>query len=95
MYDPFAYQHNDQQNLKSYIRGSNRIDFLFCTYNILKVVTQWGITAFNELTVSYLYGLFIDIKKDKVTKDNTIEEPSLFLQKTTIQFPKALKQYKK
>ena len=69
LYDPFAHRHNDQQKSKSYIRGSDKIDFLFCTYNIIKAVTRCGMTTFNEITVSDHCGLFIDVTKDTVMKD--------------------------
>ena len=36
MYDPFANRHNGQQNSKLYIRGLDKIDFIFFTYNLLK-----------------------------------------------------------
>ena len=63
LYDPFSHRHNEQQNSKSYIRGSDKIDFIFCSYNILKAVTSCGMNAFNEITVPDHCGLFLDIKK--------------------------------
>ena len=47
LYDPFSHRHNDQQNSKSYIRGSDKIEFMFCSYNILIAVTSCGMTAFK------------------------------------------------
>ena len=95
LYDPFSHRHNDQQNLKSYIRGSDKIDFLFCTYNILKAVPLCGMTAFNEITVLDHCGLFIDVKKDIVLKDKIIEVISPFSRKLQSNYPKVIRHYKK
>ena len=95
MCDIFAHRHNDQHNSKAYIQGSDRSDFLFCTYIILKVVIQCGMTAFNELTVSYHYGLFIDVEKDVVMTDSIVKEISPFSRTLQSKSPKVIQHYKK
>ena len=85
MYDPFAQRNNDEQNSKSYIRGSNKIDFIFCTYNILKAVTQCGMSTFNEITVSYRCQEGYSNEKQHNRRNITI------LTKNTIQFSQSSK----
>ena len=68
---------------------------MFCLYNILKAVTSCGMTAFNEITVSDHCGLFIDIKKDVVLKDNIVEAISPFSRKLQSNSPKVIRHYKK
>ena len=94
LYDSFSHRHNNHQNSKSYIRGLDKIDFLFCTYNILKTIILCGMTAFNEIIVSYHCGLFIDAKKDAVLKDKIDEVISPFSRKLQSNSPKVIRHYK-
>ena len=50
LYDPLDHRHGGIGNTKSYIRGSNKTDFILCTYNLLKIMIACGTTAFNEIT---------------------------------------------
>ena len=95
LYDSFSHRHNNHQNSKSYIRGLDKIDFLFCTYNILKTIILCGMTAFNEIIVSDHYGLFIYVKKDVVLKDKIVEEISPFSRKLQSNSSKVIRHYKK
>ena len=48
LFDPFEQQHGSF-NLKSYLRGSHSLDYIFCTFNNLKAAKYCGMIEFNEL----------------------------------------------
>ena len=56
LYNPLDHRHGDIGNTKLYIRGSNEIDLILCTYNLLKMMIACGITAFYEVTTTDHYG---------------------------------------
>ena len=36
LFDPLSRRHDDEMDTRSYIRGTKQIDFVFCSFNILK-----------------------------------------------------------
>ena len=50
---------------ETYIRGKDRIDFLFCTLTIASFVTASGITAYDEIAPSNHRGEFLEIQLQK------------------------------
>ena len=60
--DPIAQAHGYIDEPETYIRGKDRIDFIFCTLNIAAFITVSGITTYDATTPSDHRGEFIDIK---------------------------------
>ena len=48
--DPFHHKHGTGNNDRSYLKGSDCIDFLLCAYNILTQPSQCGAIGFNKVT---------------------------------------------
>ena len=63
--DPIAQAHGHTNEPETYIRGKDRIDFIFCTLNIAAFVTASGITAYDEIAPSDHRGEFVDIQMQK------------------------------
>ena len=63
--DPIAQAHGHTNEPETYIRGKDRIDFIFCTLNIASFVTASGITAYDEIAPSDHRGEFVDIQLQK------------------------------
>ena len=63
--DPIAQAHGHINEPETYIRGKDRIDFLFCTLTIAAFVTARGITAYDEIVPSDHRGEFLDIQLQK------------------------------
>ena len=60
--DPIAQAHGYINEPETYIRGKERIDFIFCTLNNAAFITACGITSYDAVTPSYHRGEFLDIK---------------------------------
>lgn len=50
LYDLMDYQHGKNMKFKYYIRESQKIGFIFCSQNILKLIHRCGMTGFGEHT---------------------------------------------
>ena len=62
---PIAQAHGHINEPETYIRGKDRIDFLFCTLTIAAFVTACGITVYDEISPSDHRGEFLVIKLQK------------------------------
>ena len=67
LYDPFTHLHGKECETNSQIRGSYRIDYYLCTYNLLKRIKLCGMTGFNDITSSDHYGFFLDVQSEAIT----------------------------
>ena len=52
LFDPLDHKHGNSCDSKSFLRGSDRIDFLLCSFAILTTIIRCGMTGFNEVTTS-------------------------------------------
>ena len=66
LHDPFNHLHETQCETKSHIRGTHRIDFYLCTYNLLKAVILCGMTRFNDIVSSDHCGLYLDLQTEAI-----------------------------
>ena len=48
--DPIAQKHGYINEQETYIRGKDRIDFIFCTLKIAAFVTACGMTSYDEVS---------------------------------------------
>ena len=95
LYNPLDHRHGDIGNTKSYIRGSNKIDFILCTYNLLKMMIACGMTAFNEVTTTDHCGGFLDLLGTIVLRNRSTPIPSPFDRRLQSNSPIAVRKYKK
>ena len=51
-FDPLSHRHESECDSKSFLKGSNRIDFFLCSLNILTTVLRCGMTGCNDITTS-------------------------------------------
>ena len=50
LFDPLDHKHGNACDSKSFLRGSDRIDFILCSLAILTTVMRCGMTGFNDVT---------------------------------------------
>ena len=60
--DPIAQAHGYSNESDTYIRGKDRMNFIFCTLNIAAFVMACGITTYDEVAPSDHRGDFLDMK---------------------------------
>jgi hypothetical protein len=58
--DVLSHYHPIKQEVATYARGTTRLDYIFCTSNLLPAVRHCGIEAFNSHIFSDHRGLFVD-----------------------------------
>ena len=61
LFDPLSHRHGSECDSKSFLKGSNRIDFFLCSLNMLTTILRCGMTRFNDITTSDHCGLFLDL----------------------------------
>ena len=52
LFDPLHHKHGNTCDSKSFLNGSDRIDFFLCSLNILTTVLRCGMTGCNDITTS-------------------------------------------
>ena len=62
LHDPFTHRHGKECETNSQIRGSYRIYYYLCTYNILKRIKLCGMTGFNDIISSDHCGFYVDVQ---------------------------------
>ena len=50
LFEPLDHRHGNACDSKSFLRGSDRIDFILCSLAILTTVMRCGMTGFNDVT---------------------------------------------
>ena len=65
---PLNHRHGSECDSKSFLKGSNRIDFFLCSLNILTTVLRCGMTGFNDITTSDHCGFSLDLSRDILLK---------------------------
>ena len=78
--DVMTHFHPIAGEVPTYARGSKRLDYVFCTQNVLSSITACGIEPFNQNILSDHRGIFVDW-----------DEPSLFGSATSPMAPKAVR----
>ena len=61
LYDVFSQRFKNAKLPNTHIKGSQRIDYILCSFNILKAINRSGMTAFGELVTSDHRGLYINL----------------------------------
>ena len=94
LHDPFTHLHGKGCETNSQIRGSYRIYYYLCTYNLLKRIKLCGMTGFNEIPNSDHGGFYIDVQSEALTNPQAISTPSPFERKLNFKSPQAVRTYK-
>ena len=90
-FDPLDHKHGNAFDLKSFLRGSDRIDFILCSLAILTTVLRCGMTGFNDVITSDHCGFFIDLTRDVLLKGKATTIPSPFECQLQSKSPKSVK----
>ena len=94
LFDPLDQKHRNTCDSKSFLIGSDRIDFLLCPMVILTTILRCGMTGFNDITTSNHCGFFVDLSRDVILKGKTITIPSPFKRQSQSKSPKSVRKYK-
>ena len=65
--DPIFKQHRSKNQPNTHIKGSKRIDYIFCTQHISQYISSSNILPFDFVTTTDHRALFIDIYLNKYT----------------------------
>ena len=90
LFDPFEQQHGSF-NLKSYLRGSHSLDYIFCTFNNLKAAKYCGMIGFNELIKFRSSRVFPIYTAGYGTKRQECRKIFTILKQIAIQISKSIK----
>ena len=91
---PIFNKHGNIVQPNTYKRGSQRIDFWFCTPHIEEYRIRYGIIPFDLLTSSGYHGIYLDINIILYLKDSFTNPPILDSRLLTSTNPRAITQYK-
>ena len=88
LFDPLDHKYGNACDSKSFLRGSERTDFILCSLAIPTTVLRCGMTRFNEVTTSNHCGFFLDLTRDVLLKGKTTTIPSSFERQLQSKSPK-------
>ena len=94
LFDPLNHRHGSECDLKSLLKGSDRLDFSLCSIQILNTILKYGMTGFNDITTSDHCGFFLDLSRDVLLKGKTTPIPSPFERQLKSNSPKSVRKYK-
>ena len=60
LFDPLNHRHGSECDSKSFLKGSDRIDFFLCSLKILTKILKCGMTGFNDIATSDHCEFFLD-----------------------------------
>ena len=80
---------------RTYLKGSNRIDYILYSFNILTSITQCEMTAFGELVSSEHRWLYIDLPTTSIEQHINDEIPSSFQKTLKSSCPRSVRVYKR
>ena len=81
--DLFVRHHQSECNIATQSRGSERIDFMFGSPNLLPHIAQCGYLSFNQEIESDHRAMFIDLKNSIIDSKIKLCEPRYSVQITT------------
>ena len=94
LFDPLNHRHGSKYDSKSFLKGSDRIDFFLCSLKILTTILGCGMTGFNNITTSDHCGFFLDLSRDVILKRKTTQISSPFERQLKSNSPKSVRKYK-
>ena len=60
--NPIFMLHGEHKEPNTYIRGSDRIDYILCTPKLLRCILRCGILSFDMATTAHHRGEYFDIR---------------------------------
>ena len=94
MCDPIFNQHGSKNEPNTHIKGSKRIDYIFCTQHISKYIISSGILPFDFVTTTDHRALFIDIYLHKYLRNPTQEYQDPQTRRLLTTITKGVQKYK-
>ena len=94
LFYPLDHKHGNACDSKSFLRGSDRIDFILCSLAIPTTVLRYDLTEFNDVTTSDHCGFFLDLSRDVLLKGKATTIPSPFERQLQLKSPKSIGKYK-
>ena len=94
LFDPLDHKHGNACYSKSFLQGSNRIDFILCSLAILTTVLRCGMTGFNDVTTFDHCGFFLDLTRNVLLKGKATTITSSFERQLQPKSPKSARKYK-
>ena len=98
--DVISQQHGIRKEPNTYLRGSKRIDLIFCSKHISTFTDNSGINPFNEITSSNHRGLFLDLRLTSFLKksytalpDHTSRPLKSFNTQSVIKYKRNVRRY--
>ena len=94
-YDVFSQRFKNAKLPNTHTKGSKRIDYILCSFNILKVINRSGMTAFGKLVTSDHRGLYIDLPIASISKSYQPDVNQHFQRLLQSSCPRYVRKYKK
>lgn len=76
LYDLLDHRHNDIRNKNAYINVSNKINWILCTYNLLKMMIACWMTTSNKVKMKDHYGQFLELSRTAGLRNKSTDIPS-------------------
>ena len=95
LYDVFSQRFKNNKLPNTHIKGSKRIDYILCSFNILKSINRSGMTAFGDLATSDHRGLYIDLPIESISKPHQPDINQHFQRTLKSSCPRSVRKYKK
>ena len=95
IYDVFSQRFKNNKLSNTHIKWSKRIDYILCSFNILKSINSTGMTAFGELVPSDHRGLYIDIPIESISKSYRPDVNQHLQRILRSSCPRSVRKYKK
>ena len=92
--DPIFIIHGEHKEPNTYIRGSDRIDYILCTPKLLKYILRCGILPFEMATTADHRGEYLDIRLCKFLQDHSQEHQERIQRRLHSTFTKGVIKYK-
>ena len=94
LFDLLNQQHGNSANIGTHIRGKERIDFIFCTLDIVQACSNSGITGYGEVTATDYRGLFIEFRREILLQNLIIDIPPPNNRILKLSWPRYIRAYK-
>ena len=95
LYDVFSQRFKNSKLPNTHIKGSKRIDYKLCSFNILKAINRSGMSAFVELVTSDHRGLYINLPIASISKPYQSDVNQHFQRILRSSCPRSVRKYKK
>ena len=93
--DVFSQRFKNAKLPNTHIKGSKMIDYILCSFNILKAINRSGMTPFGELVTSDHIGLYIDLPIVSISKSYQPDASQNFQRLLRSSCPRSVRKYKK